>query len=81
MLMARARQWEQGWLREGLQKGRREGEAGLLLRQLERRFGVLPDWVRGRVGAADTATLEDWALRILDGGSLAELFGEPPARS
>lgn len=50
--------------------GRRAGEATLLLRQLERRFGPLPDWARDRIASADTGTLEEWGLRLLDAGSL-----------
>jgi hypothetical protein len=59
---------------EGLQAGRQEGEAAFLLRLLERRFGVLPGWVRERVGAAETGLLEEWGLRVLEVGSLDEVF-------
>jgi hypothetical protein len=86
MLAARVEQWIQEWRQEGLEKGlekgrqegRQEGEAALLLRQLERRFGTLPDWAADRVRAADIAALEDWGLRILDGGSLGDVLGQPP---
>jgi hypothetical protein len=44
------------------------------LRLLERRFGVLPDWVRDRVLAADTVTMEEWGLRVLDAVSLEEVL-------
>jgi predicted transposase YdaD len=60
--------------RKGRQEGRQEGEAALLLRQLERRFGVLPAWVRERVGSAETAALEEWGVRVLDAGTLDEVF-------
>jgi Putative transposase, YhgA-like/Domain of unknown function (DUF4351) len=59
---------------EGEQKGRREGEAALLLRLLERRFGALPGWARDRVAAADTASLEEWGLRVLDACSLDDVW-------
>lgn len=75
MLLERARQWEQNWLREGIQKG----EAGLLLRQLERRFGALPDALADRVRAAESADLEEWSLRILDAKSLDDVLREPRA--
>jgi hypothetical protein len=55
-------------------EGRVEGEAALLLRQLERRFGALPPGVRDRVAAADTAALETWGLRVLDAGSLDDVL-------
>ncbi len=61
--------------KRGEKRGRQLGEAALLLRQLERRFGVLPDWARDRVTAADTATIEEWGLRLLDAGSLEEVLG------
>ena len=67
MLATRAEAWEQqqqeGEQRaeqRGRQEGRQEGEAALLRRQLERRFGALPDWALDRIAAADTAALEDW---------------------
>ncbi len=59
---------------EAEQRGEAKGEATLLLRQLERRFGALPDWARDRVLAADTVAMEDWALRVLDAASLEEVL-------
>lgn len=88
MLLTRTEQWKQEWLLEGRQEGRQEGEqkgrklgeAALLLRLLERRFGALPDWVAGRVTAADTETLEEWGMRILDAASLEDVIAERPAQ-
>ena len=82
MLATRAETWKRQWLEEGEQKGRlegrlegrQEGEAALLLRLLERRFGVLPDWVRDRIAGADTASLEEWGVRVLDAGSLEDVL-------
>src|ERR1019366_1745647 len=82
MLATRAEVWKQQWLQEGEQKGRQEGEqrgrqegeVAILLRQLERRFGALPDWARDRIAAADTAALEDWGLRVLDAASLDDVL-------
>jgi hypothetical protein len=59
---------------EGEQQGRQSGKAALLLRQLERRFGALPDWARDRVLAADTDMTEEWGLRVLDAASLDDVF-------
>jgi hypothetical protein len=78
MLLTRTEQWKQEWLQEGEQKGRQLGEAALLLRQLERRFGSLPDWVADRVTAADTDTLEEWGIRILDAARLEDVIAERP---
>jgi hypothetical protein len=77
MLATRAEAWKQQ-RQEGEQraerKGRQEGEAALLRRLLERRFGALPAWARDRIAAADTAMLEDWGLRVLDAGSLDDVL-------
>jgi hypothetical protein len=86
MLATRAEDWKRQWLQEGRAEGLTEGraaglteglvkgEAALLLRQLERRFGALPTEVRARVAAADTAALEAWGLRVLDAGSLEDVL-------
>ena len=77
MLADRVKEWTQEWLEEGVQKGRQEGlqkgrqegrqegEAQMLLRQLERKFGVLPDSRRQRILKADADTLLVWADRVL----------------
>jgi len=90
MLATRMEQWMRRWEQEkeqeakergeqqgreqGLQQGLQQGEASLLIRQLERRFGVLPDRTRDRVLAADMAMIEEWALRVLDAATLEEVF-------
>jgi len=50
------------------------GMVATLLRQLERRFGVLPGWVTQQVSAAETGQLEEWGLRVLEVGSLDDVF-------
>jgi predicted transposase YdaD len=62
-------------LREGQLKGLQQGEARLLLRLLESRFGELPQWVQERVQQADVSQLEHWGERLLGARTLAELFG------
>jgi len=82
MLATRMEKWmeeskQQGRLEGeqlGEQPGRQSGKAALLLRLLERRFGVLPGWARDRVLAADTDTMEEWGLRVPDAASLDEVF-------
>ncbi len=59
---------------EGEREGEKRGEATLLLRLLQRRFGLLPGWATDRVRAADSATLEDWGMRLLDAASLEEVL-------
>ncbi len=67
----RARQWE----KEGIQKGRVEGQADLLLRLLTRRFGTIPDTTTERIRAATAEQLETWSLNILDAETLGDVFG------
>jgi predicted transposase/invertase (TIGR01784 family) len=78
-------QWKQEGLEEGLQKGLREGlreglekglekARGVLLRDLERRFGPLPEEVRRRVDAiASIEDLTELSLRAGAAPSLAAL--------
>lgn len=82
MLSERFDEWEAQFLsrgrQEGIQLGIREGhqagEATLLTRQLQKRFGDLPESVRARVRAAPSEELEHWGERLLDVSSLDELF-------
>ena len=62
---------------EGRQEGQIEGERALVRRQLARRFGVVPAWAEQHIAAADTTTLEQWGLRLLDATSLEEVFRTP----
>ena len=87
MLAARAAEWKQQWRsegrqegrqkgrQEGRQEGRKEGEVILLTRQLERRFGKLPDSAREKIAAADMALLEEWSLRVLDAKGIDDVLG------
>ena len=53
-----------------------EGEATLLLHQLERRFGPLSAEVRRRVAAAGSETLLVWGERLLEAKTLADIWGD-----
>ncbi|MBF0585202.1 MAG: Rpn family recombination-promoting nuclease/putative transposase [Magnetococcales bacterium] len=59
---------------KGRQEGRQEGEVAFFLRLLQRRFGAVPDWVQTKLASADLETLEIWSERVLDAGSLQEVF-------
>jgi predicted transposase YdaD len=61
-------------VQEGHKEGRKEGQQELLLRQLTRRFGALPEAVTAQVMNADREELERWADRILDAASLDDIF-------
>lgn len=70
---------EQGFqkgIENGVRKGREEGEAALLLRILERRFGPLPINVKHRIASTDAETLLIYGERVLDAQSLDEIFGD-----
>jgi predicted transposase/invertase (TIGR01784 family) len=59
---------------EGEAKGLGKGAARVLVRQLTRKFGPVPDAARVRI---DTATLEQldlWSERVLDAATLDEVF-------
>lgn len=61
-------------LQRGMQEGRQEGQRELLLRLLHRRFGELPAALARRVAAAEGPQLERWAERLLEVGSVDEVF-------
>lgn len=75
-------QYQQSWRQEGLEEGRQEGrqegrlegEFSLLLRQLTRRFGPLPDADIARMKRAGLDEMELWADRVLDAASLEDVF-------
>jgi predicted transposase YdaD len=61
-------------IQKGLQQGRQEGEAAVLLRQLTLKFGPPAEAVRARIAAADADTLLDWSARILTAERVDDLF-------
>ena len=73
-----AEAWIEQGRAEGAAEGRTEGQAELLLRQLQLRFGALPEAVRGRVRSASVSELEAWAEAVLDAASLDEVLAAGP---
>lgn len=63
-------------VQQGMQQGMQRGEALLLQRLLTRRFGELPAVLLAKLAAATPAQLEIWGDRVLDAGSLDEVFGD-----
>ena len=59
---------------EGLEKGRAEGKAELLLRLLRRKYGKLPAGVTKRLRGAASGDLDRWADRVMTAASLEEVF-------
>ena len=70
---AHARGVKQG-VKQGVEQGVEQGQRELLLEQLTRRFGPLPQTVTTRVARGKSADLRRWGLRILDASSLDEVF-------
>jgi hypothetical protein len=64
-----------GWTRQWQEEGRRSGEARLLLRLLERRFGPLSLQDRDRIETADEDLLLEWGERFVSARSLYEVLG------
>lgn len=52
-------------MKQGLQQGLQQGEAAVLIRLLERKFGVLTEALRRRIERADAETLLIWSERTL----------------
>jgi hypothetical protein len=59
---------------KGRQEGLQAGEFTVLRRQIEKRFGALPDWAREKLAAMPASELEDLSERVLDAGSVEELL-------
>ncbi|MBF0294499.1 MAG: DUF4351 domain-containing protein [Magnetococcales bacterium] len=58
------------------QESEQKGEAKILARQLQRRFGSLPTWASEKIAKATSQSLEEWSLRLLDAQSLEEVFAD-----
>ena len=61
----------------GEKKGRQEGKAEMLTRQLQRRFGNLPAWANEKIAKAEPPALEEWSLRILDATTIESVLADP----
>lgn len=59
---------------EGRVEGRVEGVSRLLRRQLERRFGVLPEWASDQLTRASEQQLEVWGEALLTAPTLEAVF-------
>ncbi|MDM8525154.1 hypothetical protein QUF80_17425 [Desulfococcaceae bacterium HSG8] len=64
---------EQG-KKEGKKEGKREGEVLMLRKLMTRRFGIVPVWADDHLKKAEEKELEIWIDRILDAGSVEDLF-------
>ena len=57
-------------------KRQQQGEALLLRRQLNRRFGPLPEWAARRLTDAGPAQLERWGERVLEAATLEAVLAD-----
>jgi hypothetical protein len=62
-------------LAKGIAEGAAKGQTNLLARQLEKRFGPLPTAVKKLLERAETETVEQWGLRLLDAQTMEDVFG------
>jgi len=69
-IMTIAQQWKQ----EGILQGKQEGEAAILKRLLQRRFGDIPPAYIQNIQKADAQTLLHWSDRFLDAKTLNDIF-------
>ncbi len=67
-------------MEKGIERGRIQALAELLLRQLALRFGDVPDAVGERVRGASASELEAWAEAVLVAASLDEVLAARPGR-
>ncbi len=55
-------------------RGVQEGELKILHRQIEKRFGKLPQWAEERLASRTAIELEELGVRTLDAESLEDLL-------
>ena len=65
---------EEGW-RKGRVEGLVEGRRQMLLRQLNARFGAVPEAITARVNEASLGQLDVWAERVLSAERLGDVLG------
>ncbi len=63
-------------IRQGMAKGRQEGQIVLIRSFIAKRFGKVPGWVEDRLTKLSSAELEVLSNRLFDGENLGELFHE-----
>lgn len=68
-----------GWLTQpyyekGVAEGKAEGEATVLARLLEKRFGAVPSSVRERIFSANVGQIESWVERAFEAPDLQSVF-------
>lgn len=67
-------EYQSDFAKKYVAEGRQQGEAELLLRLLEQKFGLLDPKTRSRVRRADAERLLDWGGRVLAAERLEDVF-------
>jgi hypothetical protein len=67
------REFKKG-LKEGELKGELKGELRVLRRQIEKRFGAIPERVEEHLATRSTTELEELSVRVLDAQSIEDLL-------
>ncbi|MEO5377931.1 MAG: DUF4351 domain-containing protein [Magnetococcus sp. DMHC-6] len=57
-----------------IKDGRQEEAATILLKQIRRKFGNLPEWVSTKVGIADVELIETWSDNFVFANSIEDVF-------
>lgn len=74
MLSERVAQWARQYREEGREQGLAEGQADLLIRLINRRFGPQPETTLARIRGANAGQLETWSLNFVDANDVADVF-------
>ncbi len=61
-------------IQEGMQQGMQQGRVSVLCRQLEKRFGTLPQTTHDRLAKLSSDELDELSLKVLDAQNIDELF-------
>ena len=72
--------WPDKWIQqghaEGYKEGREEGVRMMLHRQLEQKFGPIPESALEKIDSAAYEQLERWAGRVIDSKSLQQTLSD-----
>ena len=63
------------FIQQGMQRGKQEGEAVMLLRLLQLKFGEVPPEIRQEIERADAQTLLQWSERVLTASRIEQVIG------
>ncbi len=68
--------WVQQGRTEGREEGREEGVRIMLHRQLEQKFGPIPESTLEKIDSAAYEQLERWTDRVIGSTSLQQIFSD-----